>query len=287
MPNSTSVIASRKPTSLFQLGGASDVSGSLVIPASCNLIKVWACGPGGGGGGGYAGATGGGGGGGSGGQAVIGLEIPVVPGETLAWSVGGWGAAGAAGAAGGSGSANTYLYRSTGGYYLMRCTAGAGGAVGAATKGGNGGTGPGDLYISGGTGSTDAKGGSVTIGSYTAQNLIASTAIPFLLGMPGAGGTYSSTTTAYTGGDSGALIGSMPYAAGGSTSGVVGGGGGGAGGSCWPKIYPYFSAAVLGNGGADGVAGVSATNYGFGGGGGGRNAAGGSGGPSFIYVLYL
>lgn len=282
--HNTTPIQSKRTNPLIILGTAVDQTGNIVVPPTSNLMRIWACCGGGGGGGGYASTSGGGGGGGSGTAGVISLEVPVVPGETLTYQVGAWGKGGGAGFAG-TDANSTFIIRGVD--YIVRPGRGRGGSAGTAASGGNGGGGASDLYLTGGTGSANANGGSVTITSIPANWAMSCLALPFFCGLPGCGGTYSATTTSYTGGSGSTLFPSGYYTSGGSTSGVAGGGGGGAGGTGWPGIYPHVNTGISGTGGADGVAGTSATYYGMGGGGGGRNAAGGDGGPAFLSVAFI
>jgi hypothetical protein len=285
MSNTALIKQASKTANSIYVGTGVTASYNLIVPTTCNLIKVWACGSGGGGGGGFSGASGGGGGGGASASAVIGLEMPVTPGETLQVWCGAYGTGGAVGAAGTTGDATTGIKR--GSDYAFRSMAGQGGQPGLAALGGAGGQGPGDLYISGGSGTINANGGNITYGILSANALIAALAMPFLSGTGGGGGCYQSNGTSFTGGTASALISSQPYGAGGVTGTTVGSGAGGSGAPCWPRIYPYSSTWGGPNGGNDGVAGNNAVIYGAGGGGGGRNAAGGNGGPSFVLINFL
>ena len=288
MPNPTMLFALPKAAApLLLQGGATTTTGNIQIPNDCNMIRVWGCGGGGGGGGGFNAATGGGGGGGGGGAGmVIGLDMPVTPGETLTYQLG---AAGSGGAAGFSGTDGVQTLIQRAGFSLLSLAGGVAGLVGQATVGGAGGTGPGNLFAARGAGGANAAGGTIGPTTINAGQLAVMLAAPFFLGNPGGGGTYTGTTTAYNGGNSLSTIGNQVYGSPGSTGAVVGGGGGGVGGPCWPRIPPVSNSfsVVLPNGGNDGVAGTTPSVFGYGGGGGGRNAAGGSGGPAFLMVGFL
>lgn len=287
MPNPTNIISLPKAAAPLQLfGQATTTTGNIQIPNDCNLMRVWGCGGGGGGGGGFSAASGGGGGGGGGAGMVIGLDVPVTPGETLTYQLGAAGAAGAAGANGGDG-ATTLIQRA--GFTILLLTGGSGGLAGVAASGGAGGLGAGSLFAARGAGGANATAPTIGPTTINAGQLAVMLAMPFILGNPGGGGTFTSTATSYNGGNSLAVLGGQTYGNPGSTGAIVGAGAGGAGGPCWPRITPVSStfSVTTGNGGNDGLAGTTPTVFGMGGGGGGRNAAGGAGGPALLMVVFL
>lgn len=117
-------------------------SGNFIVPTGVFLIDVEIWGGGGGGGGvGNINTTAGGGGGGGYSRSVI----AVVPGQSIAYSVGTAGSAGGAGGTGGSGGSTTFS--------TMAATGGAGGSPNPVGNGGIGGSGSGgSINLIGATG---------------------------------------------------------------------------------------------------------------------------------------
>lgn len=182
-------------------------NGTFVVPAGVTTLYVSGCGGGGGGGGG-GGSTGnngtGGGGGGGAGNSAIKQPYTVVPGASIAITIGVAGAAGTSssgnGGNGGNGGSTTVgslvsLSGGSGGV-AGTTTTGAGGAGGepggqwggdaqSPAFGGNGGSGAGGPF---GTGGGGGRAGSNTIVSS------GTTAIGFGVGGAGGGGNYSPTS---------------------------------------------------------------------------------------------
>lgn len=263
-----------------------NATGSFTVPIGVTSVRVLVVAGGGGGGGGEGVAAGDGGGGGGAGELLDQSSFVVVPGATLALTVG-EGGAGANSLGGQSGANGTNGTNSTFGTLTARGGGGGGGNDLAANSGGSGGGGGGrcssgiDLVGGASTAVTPGIGFSGGAGTGVCTNRDGAGGG----GAGGIGGSSSGTGSAGIAGAGGAAVtsnitGSLVTYAGGGGGGVGGGQGTvGVGGSA-------NSVTVGGVGGAsDGAGGVGAANTGGGGGGGGaRNgeglpsgAAGGSG----------
>lgn len=267
-------------------------AGSFTVPIGVTNVRALLVGGGGGGGGGEGVSAGDGGGGGGAGELLDQSSFVVVPGATLALSVGG-GGAGANSLGGQTGTNGTNGTNSTFGTLTARGGGGGGGNDLAANTGGSGGGGGGrcssGIDLTGGASTAVSPGvgfaGGAGTGVCTNRDGAGGG------GAGGVGGSSSGTGSAGIAGTGGAAVTSnitgaiVTYAGGGG--GGIGGGQGtvGAGGSA-------NTVTVGGVGGAaDGVGTVGAANTGSGGGGGGaRNGegqpSGGAGGSGIIIIRF-
>lgn len=249
-------------------------NGTWVVPAGVNVIWIDGCGGGGGGGGGYPSSTqGGGGGGGTSGQLALMVPVPVVPGESLAVTIGAGGAGGNAGLQGGNTTSTSVI----GSLAWFNTTHTLGGYSPNTNALGGHVAGYGNIIAYGGTGAgshgqpqkIDAD--SVYVGRYAGESLFS-----YVPGSSGGGPGYAGGPSFFIS----IYNTSGGYVGGGTPSGNQGSGLGG-GGSGASTFW-----GTGGAGGNAGQAGGNATGYGAGGGGGGANAAGGAGAPGFVRIYW-
>ena len=233
-------------------------NGTFTVPENVTRVVVTICGGGGGGGGGYnagvcgvANLTGGGGGGG--GACVLRWHVNVVPGESIAVTIGNGGNGGAVGVAGTAGQSSLF------GKYI-NVNGGSYGNEGRSTSGGSGGDGGSLSGLLAGAGGSYAEGGNSTMLVYGCG------------GSGGGGGSrYTSSQLAKNGGRALNYIGGTGYA------GAYGNGGGG-GSSCRGR----------GASGVASAAGQNATaNTGGGGSGGFCKTIGGNGGSGLALIEWF
>ena len=280
---------------VFTTTGTTTVQGIWTVPQGVNNIFVTAAGGGSGGGG--SAATGGfGAGGGGASHWIYQLAIPVNPGETLYYQVGGGGSGGAVGVDGGVGG-TTYLRTvSHSGVRLLvygatgSISTGKASAAGAAGAGGEGG---GALYTGGAAGTTGAGGNALNFWP-SASQFVPGAGVPGGGGGGGggvnggvgqAGGSYGNANSMFA-----ASVGANG-GAGGAAAGANAGGGAGGHGFPFRLVEGYVDvaseAAWQSNGAAGGTAGANMVAIGAGGpGAGGGGFAGGNGGPGLLVIEY-